>query len=75
MLTQAMKNFIEAHGGEVKSDHHVEKILIENGKAFGARTESGEEFRAEIIVSNAHVQTTMMKMVGRIIWMILYFKK
>lgn len=65
MLTQAMKNLIEAHGGEVKSDHPVEKILIENGKAFGVRTESGEEFRAEIIVSNAHVQTTMMKMVGR----------
>ncbi|MEO9887461.1 MAG: NAD(P)/FAD-dependent oxidoreductase [Balneola sp.] len=65
MLTQAMKNLIETHGGEVKSDHPVEKILIENGKAFGVRTESGEEFRAEIVVSNAHVQTTMMKMVGR----------
>ncbi|MEX0608959.1 MAG: NAD(P)/FAD-dependent oxidoreductase [Balneolaceae bacterium] len=65
MLTQAMKNLIEAHGGEVKSHHPVEKILIENGTAIGVRTENGEEFRAEAIVSNAHVQTTMMKMVGR----------
>lgn len=65
MLTQAMKNLIEAHGGEVKANHPVEEILIENGKAIGVKTKNGEEFRAKIIVSNAHVQTTMMKMVGR----------
>jgi len=65
MLTQAMKNLIEAHNGVVKANQPVDKILIENGRAIGVRTESGEEFRAEIIVSNAHVQTTMMKMVGR----------
>jgi len=65
MLTQAMKRMIEAHGGEVRADHPIEKILIENGKAIGVRTERGEEFRADTIVSNAHVQTTMMKMVGR----------
>ncbi|MBD3615929.1 MAG: NAD(P)/FAD-dependent oxidoreductase [Gracilimonas sp.] len=65
MLTQAMKNMIEAHGGEVKADHPIQKILIENGKAIGVQTEKGEEFRANTIVSNAHVQTTMMKMVGK----------
>ena len=65
MLTQAMKNLIEAHGGEVKANHPIKKILIENGIAVGVQTEEGEEFRAPIIVSNAHVQTTMMKMVGR----------
>lgn len=65
MLTQAMKNLIEAYGGEVRSNSPVEKIMIEQGKAIGVRTESGEEFKADIIVSNAHVQTTMMKMVGR----------
>jgi phytoene dehydrogenase-like protein len=65
MLTQAMKNLIEAHGGEVRANHPVKNILIENGEAIGVRTEKGEEFRANIIVSNAHVQTTMMKMVGR----------
>ncbi|MDZ7806701.1 MAG: NAD(P)/FAD-dependent oxidoreductase [Gracilimonas sp.] len=65
MLTQAMKKMIESHGGEVRADHPVKDILIENDKAIGVRTENGEEFRAKIIVSNAHVQTTMMKMVGR----------
>lgn len=65
MLTQAMKNLIEAYGGEVKVNHPIQKILIENGKAIGVRTEEGKEFTAGIIVSNAHIQTTMLKMVGR----------
>jgi len=65
MLTQAMKSMIEAYGGEVRAGHPVTDIIIENGKAIGVRIESGEEFRASTIVSNAHVQTTMLKMVGR----------
>lgn len=64
MLTQAMINMIRAHGGEVRGDSPVDKILIKNGKAFGVRTQQGEELLADIIVSNAHVQTTMLKMVG-----------
>ena len=63
-LTQAMKRLIEGHGGEIKSDHPVAEILIKNNTAYGVKTESGEEFHAKIVVSNAHVQTTMLKMVG-----------
>lgn len=65
MLTQAMKNLIEAHGGKVLANKPIEKVLIENGQAIGVQTVEGEEFRANIVVSNAHVQTTMMKLVGR----------
>lgn len=64
MLTQAMANFLEAHGGRVITGTPVEKILIEDGKAIGIRT-ADNEYRAETIVSNAHIQTTMMQMVGR----------
>lgn len=64
MLTQALKKYIEARGGRVLSDHPVKKILVEKGKAVGAETESGQVFRAKAVVSNAHVQTTMLKMVG-----------
>lgn len=65
MLTQAMKNLIEAHGGEVRANSPIEKIIVEQGKAVGVVTEQGEDFRAPIIISNAHVQTTMLKMVGK----------
>lgn len=64
MLTQAMANFIRSHGGEIVTGSPVENIIIEDGKALGVRTDDNE-YRADTIVSNAHVQTTMMKLVGR----------
>ncbi|MFH5883696.1 phytoene desaturase family protein [Halalkalibaculum sp. DA3122] len=65
MLTRAMANYIEAHGGTVQTDAPVADIIIEQGRATGVRTRRGEEFFADVIVSNAHVQKTMMGMVGR----------
>lgn len=64
MLTQAMKNFIEAHGGEVIPDSPVTKIHIEDGTAKGLLTEDDRFYAASTIVSNVHVQTTMLKLVG-----------
>lgn len=63
MLTQALARCLEAHGGEVVTGTPVRQILVENGKAVGIRTEE-KEYRAGIVISNAHVQPTMMKMVG-----------
>ena len=65
MLTQAMKNLIEAHGGEIIANSPVKSVHIEDGTAKGAVTEDDEYYSANIVISNAHVQTTMMKMVGR----------
>lgn len=64
MLTQAMARLIEAHGGKIHANSPVEKLLIRGGKAIGAKTEDGREFNADIVISNAHVQTTMLHMVG-----------
>jgi phytoene dehydrogenase-like protein len=64
MLTQAMANFIREHGGEIITGSPVQKIIVENGRAIGVRTEDNE-YRADAVISNAHVQTTMMKLVGR----------
>ncbi|MDX1619083.1 MAG: NAD(P)/FAD-dependent oxidoreductase [Balneolaceae bacterium] len=65
MLTQAMARYLEDHGGRVVADAPVERILIEDGSAIGVSTRKGEEFRSDVVVSNAHVQTTMLKLVGR----------
>lgn len=65
MLTQAMKKLIEEHGGEVIADSPVHKIDISDGQATGVVTDGGEYYKADLIVSNAHVQTTMLKLVGR----------
>ncbi len=64
MLTQAMIKMIEAHGGEVRANSPVAEIMIKNGEAFGVKLASGEEILAKRVISNAHVQTTMLKMVG-----------
>ena len=64
MLTQAMIRMIEDNEGVVKANVPVEKIMIKNGTAYGVRLTTGEEILAKRVVSNAHVQTTMLKMVG-----------
>ncbi|HLR90913.1 MAG TPA: NAD(P)/FAD-dependent oxidoreductase [Balneolaceae bacterium] len=65
MLTLAMKRMIEANGGTVLADSAVKKIEIEDGKATGVITEDGHSFKGDIVISNAHVQTTMLKLVGK----------
>lgn len=64
MLTQAMAVMLRDFGGEVLTDAPVERVLIRNGTAYGVRCADGREYLAPVIVSNAHVQTTMLKMVG-----------
>lgn len=65
MLAQAMKKLIESHGGEIITNAPVQTIDIRDGKACGAITEEGAYYKSDLIISNAHVQTTMLKMVGR----------
>lgn len=42
---------IEAAGGSARAGTPVKAIVVEDGKAVGVRTSSGEEFRAPVIVS------------------------
>src|SRR5690625_7361526 len=63
--TLAMRRMIEAKGGTVLADSAVKKIEIEDGKAAGVITEDGHSFKGDIVISNAHVQTTMLKLVGK----------
>ncbi|MDZ7771918.1 MAG: NAD(P)/FAD-dependent oxidoreductase [Balneolaceae bacterium] len=64
MLTQALKGFLEDHGGTLRTATPVEKILVEEGAVRGVRAAGGEEIAADTVISNAHVQTTMMRLVG-----------
>lgn len=46
-LSDSLAAFIEAHGGEIRTDSHVAKVLIESGQAVGVRLQNGEEIRAK----------------------------
>lgn len=65
MLTQAMQRCFEHFGGEVLLDAPVKRILVKDGQVAGVELESGEQIASRRVVSNAHVQTTLLKLVGQ----------
>ena len=64
MLTQALAACIRDHGGEVYSNSEVAEILVENGRATGARTVTGEVFTGKRVISNAHVWVTFLELLS-----------
>jgi phytoene desaturase len=64
MLTQAMARSLEAAGGVVRLDAPVRRILIRSERAHGVETEDGMRYTAPLIISNAHVWTTLLTLVG-----------
>ena len=51
-------------GVTIRTGMPVKRIIIENGRAAGVETESGERFDSLMIVSNADPKTTLMKLIG-----------
>ncbi len=64
MLTQALARAFIAYGGDLLLDAPVRRILIEKGATCGIELENGERYPAPIVISNAHVQTTLLNLVG-----------
>ncbi len=63
-LTQALARCLEHHGGQVRLSAEVEQIEISEGRAGGIRLVGGERIAARRIISNAHVSTTFLKLIG-----------
>jgi phytoene dehydrogenase-like protein len=51
-ITQAMARAAAARGVNIRVNAPVQKLLVENGRAVGAVTPGGEEFRASAVISN-----------------------
>ena len=64
MLTQAMARSLQAMGGEVVLNAPVRRILVQNGRVQGVETADGQRYSAPIVISNAHVLTTFLQLVG-----------
>jgi phytoene dehydrogenase-like protein len=65
MLTQAMARSLEAAGGQVALDAPVRRILVQAGKVAGVETADGTRYSAPLVISNAHVWTTLLDLVGQ----------
>lgn len=61
-VAELAAEYVEEHGGTFLTGSRVHKIIIEDGRAVGVWTDSGE-FRAPIVVSNAGIQPTVLKLV------------
>ncbi len=62
MLTQALRKFIEAHGGEVKPRAAIKRIEIADGKVRGVELDTGERYTGRAVISNAHVKVTFLQL-------------
>jgi phytoene dehydrogenase-like protein len=54
---------LEANGGELLTSARVEKIIVEEGRVSGVSAK-GKVFEAPIVVSNAGIQPTVLKLAG-----------
>jgi phytoene dehydrogenase-like protein len=56
-LTNALTGYLEDHGGSVRCDRLVTRLLIENGRCAGVETQDGEQYLASVaVVSTIHVK-------------------
>ena len=64
MLARALVRCLESHGGSVRCDAPVKHIIVNGGSARGIELEDGERVPADVVVSGAHVQTTLLDLLG-----------
>ncbi len=62
-ITQALASSFRAAGGTIQTGSGVQQILVAGGKATGVVLENGDEIRGKIVVSNADVKRTFLKLV------------
>jgi phytoene dehydrogenase-like protein len=62
-VTRALADSLRASGGTIRTDAEVEQILVKRGKATGVVLKNGEEIRGRLVVSNADVKRTFLRLV------------
>ncbi|MBI2897825.1 MAG: NAD(P)/FAD-dependent oxidoreductase [Deltaproteobacteria bacterium] len=62
-IAQAAASFVEARGGTFLRGARVSRILVEGGRAAGVAGPAGEH-RARVVLSNAGIQPTVLRLVG-----------
>lgn len=62
-VAEAYCEAVRRKGGEVLMGVRAKRILVENGRVAGIATDKGT-FKAPIVISNAGIQPTVLKLVG-----------
>ncbi|MFN8401103.1 MAG: NAD(P)/FAD-dependent oxidoreductase [Anaerolineales bacterium] len=64
-IPRAFVRALKRAGGEIRLKSRVKRILLEGRKVLGVEMESGEEIRADVVISNADPEVTFGKLIGR----------
>ncbi len=64
-VPSAYCEIITKYNGEVHTDTPVEKIVIKNGKATGVKLKDGRFIEADLIICNAGIKATVLKLIGK----------
>jgi prolycopene isomerase len=62
-VAEACCEAVRRYGSDVLMGSRVKRILVEDGRVGGVETDKGT-FRAPIVISNAGIQPTVLKLVG-----------
>lgn len=62
-LSQAIASAAREAGVEIKVNAPVAQVLVKNGEAKGVVLENGDQYTADIVVSNADAKVTFLKLV------------
>ncbi len=64
-VSDAIRRSAEEFGCEIRTNAKVEKVLVRGGRAVGAALETGEEFRAPVLVTCVHPKIAFLKHLDR----------
>ncbi len=63
-IVQALVKGLVKWGGQLKLNAHVEKILVQQGRAIGVKLRRGEVIKAPIVISNATIWDTYTQLLN-----------
>jgi phytoene dehydrogenase-like protein len=63
-IADSLASSFQSHGGEIRTDAEVEKIVVAGNRTTGVRLASGEEITARTVVSNIDAKHTFTRMMN-----------
>jgi phytoene desaturase len=64
-IVEALERIAEKNGVTIKTSSPVQKIIVENKTALGVVLETGEEIRADMVISNADIVHTEQNLLDK----------
>ncbi|MBI3648819.1 MAG: NAD(P)/FAD-dependent oxidoreductase, partial [Actinobacteria bacterium] len=64
-ISAAMADAVREHGGEIRTNATVGRILVKDGRARGVVLEDGIELRSRVVLSNADPKRTFLGLLQR----------